>query len=120
MKKDVVIKEFLLIFIIILICFIFGIRICPFYYLFKIPCPGCGLTRSIVCLLKFDIISSIKYNFMGIILTILFIIYIIFLLLGKQVILKNFINKNKKILIIISIILVIIVEIVNINNSLLY
>ena len=28
---------------------------CPFYWIFGIPCPGCGMTRAIVCLLRGDI-----------------------------------------------------------------
>lgn len=58
-----------------------NIRICIFYNLFGIPCPGCGLTRSSVYFLKGDYINSIKYNILGIsvVLAIVFFFYIIFI-----------------------------------------
>ena len=39
---------------------------CIFKDLFGIRCPGCGLTRSFISILNFDFISAIKYNFLGI------------------------------------------------------
>ena len=53
---------------------------CIFKRLFNISCPGCGLTRSFRALLRFDIISSFKYNIFGPILFIIIIIGIIFLI----------------------------------------
>ena len=53
---------------------------CIFKKLFNISCPGCGLTRSFRALLRFDIISSFKYNIFGPILFIIIIIGIIFLI----------------------------------------
>lgn len=35
---------------------------CLIHALLGIQCPGCGNTRSIISLLNFDIISSLKYN----------------------------------------------------------
>lgn len=35
---------------------------CPFKYIFKIPCPTCGVTRSILALLRLDFKSSFCYN----------------------------------------------------------
>lgn len=35
---------------------------CIFIYLFDIPCPGCGMTRALLSLLKFDIKSAFLYN----------------------------------------------------------
>lgn len=52
---------------------------CIFKKLFNISCPGCGLTRSFRALLRFDIISSFKYNFFGPIIFITLVIGIIFL-----------------------------------------
>jgi len=47
---------------------------CLFQTLFDIPCPGCGIIRSIICILNFDFLKSISYNPLGIliIITILF------------------------------------------------
>ena len=59
---------------------------CIFKKLFDISCPGCGLTRSIRSLFKFDIISSFKYNIFG---PILFIILIIGVLSLIKDIIKN-------------------------------
>ena len=74
------------------------IRICPFFYLFNIPCPGCGLTRSVLAIFKLDLKSSVQYNFLGIIIVILnthnmqetvFLIFICSkLLLFKRILLK--------------------------------
>lgn len=35
---------------------------CVFLELFGIPCPGCGMTRALVALTRFDFYSAIKYN----------------------------------------------------------
>ena len=35
---------------------------CPIRVVFKIPCPTCGMTRALVCLLKFDFRLSLYYN----------------------------------------------------------
>lgn len=37
---------------------------CPFLLLTGLKCPGCGSQRAIHCLLHFDIIGAIKYNFL--------------------------------------------------------
>jgi len=39
---------------------------CPVHALFGVPCPGCGLTRSILCLLKGDWRESLSYHPFGI------------------------------------------------------
>ena len=53
---------------------------CIFKELFSISCPGCGLTRSFRSLLKFDIISSFKYNIFGPILFVILVVGVIFLI----------------------------------------
>lgn len=35
---------------------------CPFFRLTGVPCPGCGLTRACLLLLKGDIRASIKFH----------------------------------------------------------
>ena len=39
-----------------------GTYICPFYYLFHIPCPGCGMTRACKALLRLDFRTAVYYN----------------------------------------------------------
>ena len=39
----------------------FGIS-CVFLSLFDIPCPGCGMTRALFSVLRFDYIQALKYN----------------------------------------------------------
>lgn len=50
---------------------------CVFKKILGISCPGCGLTRSFRAILSLDLISSIRYNILGIPLFILFIIFIV-------------------------------------------
>lgn len=40
---------------------IFGIS-CVFLKFSGFPCPGCGMTRAVLALMKFDIVSAAKYN----------------------------------------------------------
>ncbi len=35
---------------------------CFYKYFFGIPCPGCGMTRALRCILEFDFIGAFKYN----------------------------------------------------------
>lgn len=52
------------------ICFVLAIQLmrqvglagCSFYELTHLYCPGCGGTRAFESLLRFDIVSSLKYN----------------------------------------------------------
>ena len=96
------------------------IRICPFFYLFNIPCPGCGLTRSVLAIFKLDIKSIVQYNFLGIIIVIGFIFYFLAYFFDKRNIVNTFLVKNRKMVIITAIVLLIIAEIINFNNKLLY
>lgn len=120
-------KEFfyfnIILVILIALTYIFKIRICIFYNIFKIPCVGCGLSRGVISILNLDIQSALRYNFLSLIIFITYIIVGIWYVYDK---IKNinslekFILKYKKIIIILTIILVIIGWIVNINNPLLY
>lgn len=40
---------------------------CPFRWITGIPCPFCGLSRSVSCLLKFDLTQSLAFHPLGII-----------------------------------------------------
>ena len=93
------------------------------YKLFRIPCSGCGLTRAIIYFMKGDIYTSIKYNMLGIPLTIGYIIccfWYIRDLSKNQKTLINFFNKNKKIILILAVIIFVLNSIRNVNNELLY
>src|SRR5689334_21065069 len=35
---------------------------CPFKFLFGIPCPTCGTTRSLAALASFDVVQSLRFN----------------------------------------------------------
>lgn len=50
---------------------------CPIYAIYHFPCPGCGLTRSGLAILRLNFPEAIKYNatiFLWILTIVLFII----------------------------------------------
>ena len=49
---------------------------CIFKLIFKIPCPGCGMTRAYISLLHFDFAKAFEYNFMFWSVPILFLLYL--------------------------------------------
>lgn len=51
-------------------------HICLFQYFLNIPCPGCGITRSLISLSNLEIIKSIKYNIAGIFVLAAIIIHV--------------------------------------------
>lgn len=110
-----------LILIIIYLCYLTDKRICLIYNLFKVPCPGCGLTRAIFCFFKGDILGSLQYNLMGILLVLsyiaCFIWKIIDIINGKDTLGEKLNNKK---VIAICIIIFIISYARNLTNSLLY
>ena len=57
---------------------------CVFRYFLKIPCPGCGITRAVLSVLRFDFISALKYNPFVFALPYIFI-YVFFDLKPKKV-----------------------------------
>ncbi|MEQ8349954.1 MAG: DUF2752 domain-containing protein [Leptospiraceae bacterium] len=42
-----------------------GVSICFFYSITGLPCPGCGMTRSVHFLIHGDLIHSLKYHPLG-------------------------------------------------------
>lgn len=97
----------------------FNIRACPIFILFKIPCPGCGLTRAVDLILRGQIVASLEYNILPIPLFIAIITYTLFYLFNKEL-LQKLIKRYSKLIITLSIIITMIVWIININNPLLY
>ena len=96
------------------------IRICPFFSIFGIPCPGCGLTRATILFLQGKIMMSLHYNLLAIPIIISCGIYSILLFFEKEKYVEMIITKYKNVLIIFAILIFIIVEIIIINNYLLY
>ena len=45
---------------------IYGESLCPIKNLFGISCPGCGLTRGFICILKLDFYGAYRYNVLSI------------------------------------------------------
>lgn len=106
------IKEIFLVLGLAFILSIFNIRFCPFFYIFKIPCPGCGLTRAFKLLIKGKIIQSLKFNILPIPILIIVLSFILC---------PNFIKKiNNKIIFFLGFVLMIISFIINIFNPMLY
>ena len=75
-----IIKPALIILIAILYCYItnriFGYT-CPSEILFGLPCPGCGLTRAALLLLKGDLQGSLRMNPMLLFIPVYFILIFI-------------------------------------------
>lgn len=66
--------------------------ICPFKMLTGFPCPGCGITKSIIFLYKGDIMQSLSYHIFGP-PVILFCIVAICVLTFELITRKNYFDK---------------------------
>lgn len=45
----------------------FNVILCPMQNIFGLPCPACGITRSMSSLLNLDVLHSFQYHPLGII-----------------------------------------------------
>ncbi len=100
--------------------FVLNVRLCPFFFLFKIPCPGCGFTRAFIALLRLNFLESFQYNLMCIPICIFLATYIFLLILKKEQYVHNLTKKYRKQIIIICFVVMLVSWIKNINNPLLY
>lgn len=75
-KKNYIVIAIILgiLFIYILLKYNIGIP-CIFHKLTGFYCPGCGMTRAFISLIKLDIYQAFRYNMLVIILVPFFIIY---------------------------------------------
>ena len=90
---------------------------CFFKSIFKIPCPGCGMTRAFKNILKFDFVQAFNYNILSIPLFLFFIficISIIYDIIRNEQTLENRVIKVLDKYYIVAIILVLASFVVNI------
>jgi hypothetical protein len=73
---------------------------CPFFKFTGIPCPSCGITRSLISLSEGDIPSSLQYHGFGLVLSAIATVTIPYvlteLILNKKIsnpLLKFFVNR---------------------------
>ncbi len=38
------------------------VRVCPIDWLFGVPCPGCGMSRALLCALRLDFAGAFHYH----------------------------------------------------------
>ena len=103
-----------------LLLYLLNIRSCPLFYLFHIPCPACGMTRSFLYLIQGNFTMCFKINPLSIFIFAFIILYILFSIFKKRKILDYFLKKYKLLTIILCSILIILIELYNIQNPLLY
>lgn len=61
--------------ILLTICGMFPWK-CPIYSLFGIRCPGCGITRALICLIHGNFIEALQYNPTIYLIVIAFLLFI--------------------------------------------
>jgi hypothetical protein len=66
--------------------------LCPFKMLTGFPCPGCGITKSLICLYQGDLMKSFQFHLFGP-LTFLFCIAAVFVLTAELVTGREYFQK---------------------------
>ena len=59
--------------------------VCPFFRLTGIPCPGCGLTRAVILLLRGDLQASLHFHAFAPIVLLTAVALILVLLLPRSI-----------------------------------
>ena len=72
-KKTVIIFSAFCVAYLLITQLLFG-KSCPFTILFGCSCPGCGMSRAILCLVKFRIADAFHYHPLVFTVPILFIV----------------------------------------------
>lgn len=67
---------------------------CVYYELTGIYCPGCGMTRAFLSLLKLDFYQALRYNAFSIIVAVLLALYIFGAIYGWLFNKINFMEKK--------------------------
>ena len=71
---------------------------CPFKMLTGFPCPGCGITKSLVYIYEGDLLKSITFHLFGpvvLVLSLYFLIKLSLELYYKKLFFANTFNKKK-------------------------
>ena len=58
---------------------------CPFFRVTGIPCPGCGLTRAVILLLKGDLQASLRFHAFAPIVLLTAVALVLVLLLPRSI-----------------------------------
>ncbi len=84
------VKKRFLLFILLVVYFVIAYAVlnyygisCAFLEFLGIPCPGCGMTRALLSVLKLDFIQAARYNVMIFFMPYLFV-YVFFDLKGRK------------------------------------
>ena len=66
---------------------------CPFLFLFRVPCPTCGVTRALVCLLKGDLKGYFFYHPLAVLLVISVFLMLHIKLFKRRRVIAVFVNS---------------------------
>ena len=58
---------------------------CPFFRVTGIPCPGCGLTRAVILLLKGELLASLRFHAFAPLVLLTAVALILVLLLPRSI-----------------------------------
>ena len=61
-----------------------GINVCWFQYWFDLPCPGCGMTRSVTCISHLQFAKAVAYHPFGPLVYTFFVANIVVLLMPRS------------------------------------